>query len=84
MCLFCVVGAHLFVGFCGLALCFDIKELLVIVYVVSWAKVFIGMEVCAWLCVDIVSTEDSIVGGGVLSGVYGGLLIVTGLVFVRV
>ena len=62
MCSFGVVEAHLFVGFCGLALCFDIKELLVVVYVVDWARVFIGMGVCAWLCVDIVSAEDAIVG----------------------
>ena len=69
MCSFGVVGAHLFVGFCGLALCFDIKDLLVVVYVVGWARVLIGMGVCVWLCVDILSVEDSIVGGSVLSGV---------------
>ena len=47
MCSFGVVGEHLYVGFCGLALCFDVKGLLVVVYVVSWARVFIGMRVCA-------------------------------------
>ena len=49
MCSFGALGEHLYVGFCGLVLYFDVKGLLVVVCVVGWAGVFIwiGMRVCA-------------------------------------
>ena len=41
------IEEHLYVGFCGLVLCFEVRKLLIVVCVIDWAGVFIGMRVCA-------------------------------------